>query len=473
MKIKNELTAQNLLCLFIILCPIFDIASYVFRNIFKTEISVSTVLRPVIPVVIGIYIFIKANKKQKIIFAITGMVYLTYAIIHLLVSKNMFMDCAYGTIKNEAQYVLNFTFLIIYFIIYNYVYIFNNKSKKDIVEFERLKNSIAIMAFIYIVSIVLAILTNTSEYTYIETNTGYKGWIAQGNSLSAILIMSIFILLSDIKNAKWKKFYKLAIIIITIYLLFFIGTRAALIGACLAIFMYIFTEAMFSRNKKAIITATVLIIIGGVFLSVFGSNTIIRRKQMQKEKYTIIDKSTGEVGTMTGDMLDLKNNILADKVPEGYMTEAQKQAVLDLYEYSQKHNLAGNDTRTQQLMYNYYLVKNQKNLLTLLLGNGYKSNVGEMVMENELASIPLNFGIIGCFLYVGPFVGLLIYSAIFALKNKAVLDAEYIMLQSALVIALVLSWFSGYVLFAMSSMIIIAVVTTFINNRIMIYRKKK
>lgn len=468
MNIKTRLTVPNLLTIFIILCPIFDISSYIFKNIFKTEISISTVLRPIIPVIIGLYIFVKANKKEKIIFVIIGTIYASYAIAHLVVSKNMFMGCAYGTIKNEVQYVINFTFLIIYFVIYNYIYIKTENNK----EFEKIKDSVAIMACIYIVSIILAIITKTSEYTYVVTNTGYKGWIAQGNSLSAILIMSMFILLSNLKKTQFKKLYISTIIITTIYLFFVIGTRAALIGACIALFMYIITEIIFSRNKKVIAITTVLLVIGGTFVAIFGSNTITRRKQIQRDKYTIIDKSTGEVGTMTGDMLDLKNNILANNVPEGYMTEAQKQAVLDLYEFSQKHNLAGNDTRTQQLMYNFYLVKNQKNLLTLLFGNGYKSNVGEMVMENELASIPLNFGLIGCILYVGPIAIVLLHSVIFALKNKKILNAEYIMCQSALFLALVLSWFSGYVLFSMSCMIMIAVLTTLINNKIKMFSIK-
>lgn len=466
MKLKNKITPENLLYLFIVLCPIFDIASYWFRNIFNTEISITTVLRPIIPAVLGLYIFIKANKKEKIFFLIIGVIYLLYAGVHLLVSKNMFMDCAYGTINNEAQYVLNYTFLIIYFVIYNYIFVYRNKENVDSSKFEKLKNCIAIMAFTYVVSIVLAIITKTSEYTYIETDTGYKGWIAQGNSLSAILIMSMFVLLSDIKNAKWKKFYIITIASIAIYLLFVIGTRAALIGACLAIFMFIITEIIFSRNKKAIIIATVLIVICGSLVAIFGSNTLIRRKQMKEENYNIVDSATGEIGTMTGDMLDLKNNILADNVPEGYMTDAQKQSVLDLYKFSQEHNLEGTDTRTQQLMYNIYLVKNQKNILTLLFGNGYKSNVGEMVMENELASIPLNFGIIGCILYIGPFVGFLLYSAVVALKNKKIQNAQYVMLQSALLLALILSWFSGYVLFSMSCMIVMAVISTLIHQKI-------
>ena len=38
--IKEKITMQNALCLFVILCPIFDIASFLFRNAFSTNISI-------------------------------------------------------------------------------------------------------------------------------------------------------------------------------------------------------------------------------------------------------------------------------------------------------------------------------------------------------------------------------------------------------------------------------------------------
>ena len=56
-KIKN-IKLEDILCFYIIICPILDIASFLFRNYFNTNISISTFLRPVIPVVLSIYIFI-------------------------------------------------------------------------------------------------------------------------------------------------------------------------------------------------------------------------------------------------------------------------------------------------------------------------------------------------------------------------------------------------------------------------------
>ena len=49
MKLKEKLSLENLMCLFVILCPVLDMISFLFRNYFDTSISPTTVLRPIIP----------------------------------------------------------------------------------------------------------------------------------------------------------------------------------------------------------------------------------------------------------------------------------------------------------------------------------------------------------------------------------------------------------------------------------------
>lgn len=169
----------------------------------------------------------------------------------------------------------------------------------------------------------------------------------------------------------------------------------------------------------------------------------------------------GKFGHMTGDMLKIKNKIVAGTLEEGYMSEAQQKAVIDLNKYCTKNKIAGNNTRRQQLMYNIYLVKEQKSILGILFGNGFKTNFREMVMENELASFILNFGIIGFILYVGPFIVILIYgliNIIKKLKNKEKLQTEYLMNIAALILIFALSYLSGYIFFNSSLMVIIVAI---------------
>lgn len=57
-NLKNIITIENLLCFLIIICPILDAASFLFRNYFNTNISISTFIRPIIPIIANLlYIF--------------------------------------------------------------------------------------------------------------------------------------------------------------------------------------------------------------------------------------------------------------------------------------------------------------------------------------------------------------------------------------------------------------------------------
>lgn len=462
-KIKN-VKLEDILCFYIVMCPILDITSFIFRQSFQTNVSISTFLRPIIPIILAIYILIKANKKNKLILLGIAGVYGIYGIAHLVVSKTFLTNCSYAGTKDEVQYIINYSFLVINLIIFYYAFSKNKwrnkENKQGENKIEKLRLAILIMSSIYIASIYIAILTKTSSYTYPLEKMGYKGWIESGNSLSAILCVSVFVLLPLIKEKRYRIPSLITILLIGVYLLTLIGTRTGLIGFFLAVAVFITIEVLFSKNKVAIVGFIVLAI-AVIVVGLVGSNTLIRRRHMDNEQYNIVDKSTGKVGHMTGDMLDIKNKILDGTLEEGYMSEPQKRAVIALNDYATKNNIAGNNTRKQQLIYNIYLVIEQKSLLGILFGNGYKTNFREMVMENEFMSLLLNFGIFGFILYIGPFMAILfigIGKAVKGLKRKQKIQTSYLMNLASLGLAFTLSYLSGYVFFNSSIMIIISAI---------------
>lgn len=70
-KLKSILILENLLYLFIIILPILDITSFLFRKFFETNFSPSTFIRPIIPIVAITIIFFK-NKKNKFKLKLIG-----------------------------------------------------------------------------------------------------------------------------------------------------------------------------------------------------------------------------------------------------------------------------------------------------------------------------------------------------------------------------------------------------------------
>ena len=442
-KIKQKITLENLLCLFIIICPILDIISFIFRNYFKTSISPTTILRPIIPIVVFAVLFFKENnKKQKILVMLT---YFLYSIIHLIIFKQLKNGSSYGSIANEAQYLIN------YFIMIVNIYIFF----KVIKDKGKVEKSVFISLLIYIITLYFSIITKTSSSTYLE-KIGYKGYFESGNSLCTVLLLELCIILGkfEIKDLK-----KVILIIFTgIYLTMLSGMRTGLFGFGLIIGIYIigkFLENIKENkkfSKKQIVSVTLIVILTIIAIFILGSKTLQRRKLLMENEKNNIDNETGEERYVTGDILNLYKKIKNGELEENFMSEAEKRAIVEFCDYAKKIKLSNVNLRKQQLIYNIILVKEQKNPILILFGNGYKNQTGELVMEMEIPAILLNFGIIGFILYMGPIIYILGKEIYIFIKNKNQEKIENIMYITGSLLAIGLSCFSGYVYFSLSSM---------------------
>ena len=120
----------------------------------------------------------------------------------------MIRGCTFGTIIHETQYIVNYSFMVLCLYVFCSVFsVTSTQCNNTIVNSERvhkaIKKSLIVSLSIYIVSIYISIITNTSSTTYIE-GIGYKGWFESGNSISAILVLSTFIVLSFIMKIRSK-----------------------------------------------------------------------------------------------------------------------------------------------------------------------------------------------------------------------------------------------------------------------------
>ena len=466
-RIKN-ITKEDVLCLFIIISPILDMLSFIFRHSFDTSFSPSTFIRPIIPIIMVMIIFFKNKFKLKLF--IGALIYGIYALIHILIFNNIKTESSYGGVINELQYIVNYSFIILNLFIYAYVFY-----KKDN---DKLKKSVLISLSIYIISIFIAILTNTSSTTYIE-GTGYKGWFESGNSLCAILCISLCIVISFIKDKKIRLVAIPVIILTGIFLTMLVGTRTGLFGFVLIIFAYVVSELFVAILKKVqvniklIISGLVVIVLFVSVVGFFGSKTLERREHLKNIESNIYDNSTGQVSHISGDLLRLKEQIENNELSEEYMSKAAQQSIIDLYNYAEKTNMVNNDMRMQQFIYNLNLVKNQDSILLLLFGNGYKAQFRELVMEMEIPAFLFNFGIIGFILYFGPFLALFLYFMYFGIRNIRKIDSEYIILVFGLLLSFVLSFLSGYTFFYASASLLIIVICILVLNKINIIKLKQ
>ena len=465
-KKKISINIETLLVIFVILCPVLDIISFVFRNTFNTSISPSTILRPIIPLIAIIDIFIKSKYKIKIFLIV--LIYGIYALVHLLLFNTVNTGSSYSNVVHEMQYIMNYTFMII--ILFVYAYTFRDKNK------EKLQKAIISSVSIYLASIILSIITDTSSSTYIE-GMGIKGWFESGNSISAILILSMFVLLT-FRDKGYRKIIIGEIIIMGIFLTTLIGTRVGLFGFIIALVVFVFAEIVGKLikkdkiNNKFILGGLGAIIIVVVIVSLVGSNTIERRKHLKEIESDIVDESTSQEAHITGSLMEIKEKIDNNQIEDTYMNEAQKKSILELYDIANKWGISNNDQRMQQLIYNAVLVKNQKSPLLIIFGNGYMNQYRELILEMDIPAFLFNFGILGLLLYFGPFFAIFIYGLYFGIRKIRFIDTEYIMYLLGIVLAFAISVFSGYVFFNMSTTTVIAVICTLLINKIVTLKKE-
>ena len=467
----KKLNSKNILYLFIISLPILDMSSFIFRNFFSTTFSPSTFIRPIIPIILIVLIFFKYKFKLKTI--LIGIIYGIYTLVHLYVFNKLNYGISYGTITHELQYLVNYTFSILNLFIF--LFVFYKGDTKNITK------SILIANGIYILSIYISIFTKTSSTTYLE-GMGFKGWFESGNSLSTILVLNlfiVFILFNKLENKKIKLLAFIEVILSGIFLTFLLGTRTGLFGFVLILSAYLFSkifilfrdnfinnEKKLEKNKKIllIICSILITVIVGLVLYK-GSSLLSRRKYLNSLNFEIIDSTTNSPSHVTGDILKFKEQIQNNSIDNNYMPEAMQTSIIELYDFANSHNIAGTDRRTQQLIYNANLVKNQSNIFYMIFGNGFLNNYGELTLEMEIPAFLFNFGILGFVLYFIPFLSLFIYYVYIGINNIKKIDAEYIFLCFGILLSFVLSFLVGQIFFNSSAMIIITCMNVLLYNK--------
>ena len=357
-------------------------------------------------------------------------------------------------------------------IIILYVFI---KTFKEKLSTEKLEKATVISVGIYLLSIILSIITNTMSSTYIE-GMGIKGWFESGNSISATLILSMYILLMN-KNKKYKKIIIAELILMGIFLTMLIGTRVGLYGFILTIGILVLVKSNIFNinkiNKKIVIAGGALLALIILIICLVGSNTFTRRQHLKDIEANIVDSSNNEEAHLTGSLMEIKDKIDNKQIDEKYMNEVQQKSVLELYDIANKLQISNNDQRMQQLLYNAILVKNQANPLLILFGNGYMNQFRELVLEMDIPAFLFNFGIIGLFLYFVPFLSIFIYALYWAIKRYKIIDEQYIMYLLGLGLSFALSVFSGYVFFNMSTDSIIIVICVLLLNKVEEVKKEE
>lgn len=477
-KLKKIFTIENLLCFFIVICPILDVSSFLFRNYFNTNFSISTFVRPIIPIIAVLYIFFK--DKIKLPLFLTAIIYAVYAVCHLYVFYRIKTGCAYGNELRELQYLVNYTFMVMNLFVYYFFFTKYNRQKEIKDEekgkaINKLKKSILIALTFYVGFMYLSLITGTASYTYPEDQMGLKGWFESGNSIGTIMILCLFIVIPMISK-KNKIEIRIWAFLVTVlagtYLTTILGTRTGLLGFILVVVVYIILCIIHGLiqsnkiNKKTITIGSIIFVAIIIVVAIFGSKTFERRKLLQEREDSIYDAMAGQSSHVTGDMLAMVEQIKAGQMSTDYMSEEMQKTMLEVYDLANEYEIPFTNLRILQFLYQSNLVKNQDGISLTLFGNGYMTHYQEMIFEMEIPAFLFNFGVIGFFLYCMPFLFIAIYGIYVLLRRVKQVSVEYAMAVAGLCFAIIISFTSGYTFFNSSSMMMIVVLSSIIVNDI-------
>lgn len=277
-QIKDVFNLENLIFLYIIMLPILDMSSFIFKNKMKLDKSPISIIRPLMLGVIFIISFFKLSKKSKIKLLLYNFLVLIYTYFHLKIFKSAMQGATIYPLKEELRFIAYYTFGTNILLFIYYFFKENIKSKKEtneeIIKKEKIEKgikervnkkrkgelnnkklniAILISSFIYLFSLYLTMYLKKASFTYADSKTGYKGFYESGNVLSNILvliqILSILIFLEkdNLKgnSKKIKSFFNLnffafgIFIFTTIYSVFFLGTRTGKYSSILLIIVLI------------------------------------------------------------------------------------------------------------------------------------------------------------------------------------------------------------------------------------------
>ncbi len=388
------------LLLLIILQPFLDIVAY-----FQYDSTIGTMsgyIRLLFMIIIPLYAFLTTKRKKKllILMGIIG----CYCVLHvgngiLHGDNGIFQDISY-LLKVIQMPVLGISFC----------YLFKNeKYKKQIL--------VGFTVNFLIISLVMLIasISGTGLYTYDEYKIGYRGWFANANAQSIIIVTLIPFFIYEVIQSKRKVLILLALIISQIVLLAN-GTKAAylslfIIMIGIALYFIIICIMERQRNKKTLVLFVVVPLgLSIISMVVYPITPRYKMDTYAEGKRTEENVKLNEKKSKLGDGNMSLEEILADPekkaaLIECYRDELDKnlvkqfgvEVVLEAYGWwPDSYMLA--DVRMKKRI-NARLVWDESDIVTKIVGINFEK-LSKNDLENDYAAIYYYYGYLGFCLYI-------------------------------------------------------------------------
>lgn len=488
-KRERYLWIMNIMMLFIICQPFFDLLSFLYIRAY-IPIGISTYAKPLIIGLINVYLLL-VYRRHIVKCAITYGGYLILMIVHVFLMKDMLVETS--VIFHEIRFMINLLYMLICIWNLRILYVeATNKTKFA----EYLKTTLVITIILYLALFFVAVLSGTSGKTYEYSDGlkhGLKGWMDSGQIFGHCLCICLpFILSRFLNNDAKKKSVKIIVkilIVLPILTLCLIGTKVTYYIPILVLLCQVCIEAFFAircKKKEHILNSAICVICVGACLLAYpitpvNQNIIINNSvlsvQPDDSSLEIMVEHEKELFSFDFDQgsedgLDFEEADVSDegsemvKYPRRYYKNAiwteRALAVLEQkYADGEVHPL---DMRAKQLFFNYEKYK-LADIEFKIFGLGYL-NQSEMAIERDVLCVLFGFGVLGALLLLAYPIGLWFKSGFSILKRLSKTNMQTLCLFEGFSIFFFISWFAGYTFIYTNFSIFLVILMVLLNHEI-------
>ena len=520
--LKIEKLKYYLLILFVVIQPLLDIYYlYTDKVVNMIGFSPSTIIRVIITALLVLLTLVTLRNKKRWIFIISYIVIVgIYTILHVL-NANSFYSLVPGnfgySLAGELFYIVRLMIpLSILFITYN-MNISSDDFEKAIITILLLIAGTIVITNIFKVS--LNSYTNETikanifgwfmgaydKYNY--SSLASKGIFNFANQIAALLVLLLPAMLAI--YTKKSTVTNLFIIIITIIAMIMLGTKVALFGAiievfvfiAILIFMRIFKKEKTINKKNMLMIGLSILVIGGLFMKSPAINREIVARQVRInnskiEVKGVEDQSKEKIKTEPQkkdplDNIDIIENENIDKLENKGMeqvtqpSKGDKDAMIEYIEKNYKNLMVNEQFITQSYPYQYdpefwveiinlpvvdrldwrnleqrmlqRVMDINDNPMDKYLGITFVRTQNIFNLERDFLSQYYSIGILGVLVFLGPYIILPLICFIKMLMNfKEKFNIVSTSLCFAVLFALGVSYYSGNVIDALTVTIIMA-----------------
>lgn len=431
--IINHYTVKNLLILFLIINPIFDLK--IFYN------SISTLIRVICIAFFFTYYFFASKNNKKYLLLIYPILIAIYFIFHHLNAKGF-----NSLVPGNFNYSIFKEFLYFIKMICPYMLIYSlfkaNFSKEEI--FFILKLIVLTISLIIIISNIFLFSYGTYSDTRIKANffewfnldssftykdLSSKGLFESANQISATLLMFLpFIILLTLEN---KCKLNLFTLFCNMIALLFLGTKVAVFGI---IIVFLYTSFAYIILKKQIKKLYILIPFLLIYICLLPFNPTFSRFPETK---LVVEASLGVSTTDQNTTLyntsatqdpptveykkeyvfnhyiesNINENFILNRYPYGYDVDFW-------YDIITSDNPKKSDYRFLEESMTKRVISINNNKLDILFGIAYTRVQNIFNIEKDFVMQYYSLGIIGLILIFLPYFIILIYWIVKVLSNK-------------------------------------------------------